>query len=164
MYKVIGGDGQEYGPVNSDQIQMWLSQGRLTLDSTVIDMVSGQRMAVRSLPGLTYQQPQYPPPGFQQPNVGTTQPIYASYNRYPQTGAPATKSKAIAAVLAFFLGSLGIHRFYLGHNDTAVIMLLCGTVGWFFCIPGIVVSIWAIVDMINILAGNLTDVSGAPLT
>lgn len=161
MYKVIGGDGLEYGPVNSDQIEMWLSQGRLTMDSALIDKVSGKRMVVRDLPGLTYQQPQPPPSGYRPPNIGTTQPIYAQYS---PLGAPPAKSKAIAAVLAFFLGGIGIHRFYLGHTNTAVIMLICGTVGWFFCIPGIVVSIWAIVDMINILAGNLTDVSGAPLT
>ena len=34
------------------------------------------------------------------------------------------KNKWIAAVLAWFLGWLGIHKFYLGHNGAGVIYLL----------------------------------------
>lgn len=34
------------------------------------------------------------------------------------------KSKGIAILLAFFLGGIGIHRFYLGQNLTGVLYLL----------------------------------------
>ena len=34
------------------------------------------------------------------------------------------KSKMAAGLLAIFLGSLGIHKFYLGYTKEAVIMLL----------------------------------------
>jgi len=30
MYKIIGGDGREYGPVTLDQIRDWIAQGRAT--------------------------------------------------------------------------------------------------------------------------------------
>ncbi len=44
------------------------------------------------------------------------------------------KSKVTAALLAFFLGGLGIHKFYLGHNLAGILYLLFF---WTF-IPGII--------------------------
>lgn len=35
-----------------------------------------------------------------------------------------TKEKIVAGLLGIFLGSLGIHKFYLGYTKEAVIMLL----------------------------------------
>ena len=34
------------------------------------------------------------------------------------------KSKMVAALLAFFLGALGVHQFYLGHGGRGAAMLL----------------------------------------
>jgi TM2 domain-containing membrane protein YozV len=74
----------------------------------------------------------------------------------------APKSKVAAILLAFFLGALGIHRFYLGHTGTGVAMLLITvlTCGY----GGIITGIWALVDLILIATGGLGDVSGQPLT
>jgi len=57
------------------------------------------------------------------------------------------KSKLTAILLCFFLGSLGIHRFYLGYTLIAVIQLL--TFGGFL--------IWVIVDLIRLTIGSLKD-------
>lgn len=35
MYKIIGGDGKEYGPISADQLRDWLAQGRLNAQSRV---------------------------------------------------------------------------------------------------------------------------------
>ena len=57
------------------------------------------------------------------------------------------KSKLTAILLCFFLGSLGIHRFYLGYTLIGVIHLL--SFGEFL--------IWVIVDLIRLIIGSLKD-------
>ena len=58
------------------------------------------------------------------------------------------KSKIIACLLALFLGSIGVHKFYLGYNTQGIIMLLCGTVGWILFLPPIVMAIIALIEAI----------------
>ena len=57
------------------------------------------------------------------------------------------KSKTVAAILCWFLGVLGIHRFYLGYTLYGVIQLL--TLGG--------LGIWTLIDFIRILTGSLKD-------
>lgn len=79
--------------------------------------------------------------------------------------AVGTKSKLAAGLLGIFLGSLGIHNFYLGFTKRAVIQLLLGTVGGLACGIGTVVSgVWGLVEGIMYLSGSKdTDASGAKL-
>jgi hypothetical protein len=63
------------------------------------------------------------------------------------------RSRLAAALMAFFLGWLGVHRFYVGKIGTALLMVL--TFGGF--------GIWATIDLIMILAGAFTDAGGRPL-
>lgn len=35
MFKIIGGDGQEYGPVSADQLRQWITEGRVNLQTRV---------------------------------------------------------------------------------------------------------------------------------
>lgn len=59
------------------------------------------------------------------------------------------KNKIVAALLAFFLGGLGIHKFYLGKN-TAGIIMLCSTLFGIILlfIPTIIVSVIAFIEFI----------------
>lgn len=80
------------------------------------------------------------------------------------------KKKIVAALLAFFLGGLGIHNFYLGHKKKAIIQLalyLVGCVLTFLLGIGAIlcsaVGIWAFVEFIMILIGKIGDAEGKPL-
>ena len=61
------------------------------------------------------------------------------------------KSQIIALLLCFFIGYLGIHRFYLGYIGIGVIQLLtAGCCG-----------IWTLIDFIRIITGDLQPIDGA---
>lgn len=53
------------------------------------------------------------------------------YNEENQYGSsvPGEKSKLVAGLLALFLGTLGIHKFYLGYKNEGFIMLGCTLLG-----------------------------------
>lgn len=63
-------------------------------------------------------------------------------------GINLEKSTVVYILLAFFLGAWGAHKFYAGRNGEGIAMLLMGTIGWLLIIPGIVVCIWALIDLI----------------
>lgn len=60
------------------------------------------------------------------------------------------KSQLIALLLVVFVGSLGIHRFYLGYTWQGVVQLL--TLG--------ACGIWSLIDLIRIITGDLGPKSG----
>ena len=36
MYKIIGTDGKEYGPVTTDQVRQWITEGRANAHTKVL--------------------------------------------------------------------------------------------------------------------------------
>lgn len=76
---------------------------------------------------------------------------------------PNAKSKVAAALLAFFLGGIGIHNFYLGYTGKGIAQLLISLLSCGFLAP--ISGIWAFVEFIMILIGSIsTDANGVPLT
>lgn len=63
------------------------------------------------------------------------------------------RSYAATLILCFFLGILGIHRFYAGKIVTGILMLI--TTGGFL--------IWWIIDLIVIIFGGFKDKQGKPI-
>ena len=59
--------------------------------------------------------------------------------------AAGEKSQIIAAILCFFLGGIGIHRFYLGYTWQGIVQI--------FTLGGC--GVWALIDFVRILLGDL---------
>jgi TM2 domain len=109
-----------------------------------------------------------PPPSPAPPPPGVSAQAYGPQGYgypypYPLPGAPygvdrfgrpySEKSKIVAGVLQLVLGGFGAGRWYTGHYGIAVAQLLtCGGLG-----------VWALIDGIMMLVGDVTDPQGRPL-
>ncbi|NBU32194.1 MAG: TM2 domain-containing protein [Actinobacteria bacterium] len=63
------------------------------------------------------------------------------------------KDFVVASVLSWLLGVFGVDRFYLGYTALGILKLItfggCG--------------IWALIDFVLLITGNLPDAQGRPL-
>ena len=181
---VQGADGQSYGPVDLATLQQWVMQSRVGQRTMLTDVNNGLQQAAGNVPGLSQlfrqqqslmQAPgpyqggvgQFPTPG--SANVSLTPYDPARYGgTLPQGGyvdpmaayAPP-KSKVVAILLCFFLGSLGIHNFYLGRTTEGVVELAISilTLGW--CAPFI--FLYNINEIYLIASDRMPDKYGRPL-
>lgn len=64
------------------------------------------------------------------------------------------KDWLVTLLLCFFLGTIGVHRFYAGKIGTGILQLI--TLGG--C------GIWTIIDLIMVLTGKFTDKNGYEIT
>ncbi len=109
MYKIIGADGKEYGPVNAEQLRQWLNEGRLNQQTRVMPESGGNWSPLSAYPELS------PSPG-----VPPMPP--------PRTSDRAS-NKIASGVCGILLGCLGVHKFILGYTGAGLIMLLVSVVG-----------------------------------
>ena len=101
-----------------------------------------------------------PSPAIVSPGSGSQNIIINMANPAPAQYVGPPKSKVVAFLLAFFLGTLGVQRFYLGHVVSGVVMLVLSLT--FF---GLIITVpWALIDCILILAGGLKSRDGRALT
>lgn len=77
--------------------------------------------------------------------------VYRVPGSVPATAAPprrrSDRNKIVAALLAFFIGTLGVHRFYLGRTGSGIAMLVlsCTLIGLLVTGP------WALIDFVRYL-------------
>lgn len=130
-------------------------------------------------PQSSYANPQQPPYSNQQQNTNPPQPPYAGQQPYTGPQGPYAngnwqqgysgyqqKSKLAAGLLGIFFGGLGIHNFYLGYTNKALIQLLVSILGGVVTlgIASFAMWIWGFVEGILILTGSINvDARGIPL-
>jgi hypothetical protein len=145
MFKIIGTDGKQYGPVSADQLRRWIVEGRANASTLVQAEGSTDWKPLSSFPEFAAQ------PGPTPLGQYSAPPVLAPFDE--------RKSKLAAGLLGIFLGGFGVHRFYLGYTAIGVVQILvtiitCG-VGHF----------WGFIEGILIIAGTTitTDADGRPL-
>lgn len=102
--------------------------------------------------------------------------IQKEHKKYKPVESP--KSRLIAALLAFFFGDLGAHRFYVGRYFSAIIQMILGLsfiisllLLWFgeleesifVYFAGILWSFWIVIDFLMILCGVFKDKDKLPV-
>lgn len=121
MYRIIGVDGQQYGPVSAEQIRRWLGENRLN---------------AQSLAQLEGTQDWKPLATF--PEFATDVKVPPALNPAPaltSTAHPRAGSKIAAGICGILLGSLGVHKFILGYTGAGLIMLLVTLLTCFIASP-----------------------------
>jgi TM2 domain-containing membrane protein YozV len=90
-------------------------------------------------PQQNWQQQQPQPPQYGQPQYGQ-QPTYGMAPQYGQP-YPQRKDKTTAALLAIFLGGLGIHKFYLGGSKQKTAGIIQIVVSFVTCGVGTIIPL-----------------------
>jgi len=122
---VVGDDGRRYKFGPSD----WAHRGEPAVGMFVdFENNESQALSIFPVPGTSPPDPPVPAPPAPAPDQHD-------------------RNKYVAALLAFVLGPLGIHRFYLGRTGSGITMLVmtCTLVGLIISAP------WALIDMIRYL-------------
>jgi TM2 domain-containing membrane protein YozV len=122
---VAGDDGRRYAFRPAD----WADRGEPAIGMLVDFETSESRaLSIFPVPGAS------PPPAL----VRSSSSIAVE---------ESDRNKFVAALLAFFFGPLGIHRFYLGRVGSGVTMLVlsCTIIGLLATVP------WALIDMLRFL-------------
>ena len=125
MYKIIGADGKEYGPVSAELLRDWIQQGRVSPQSQVRPE------------GSTEWKPLVNFPEFTAPS--TTPPLMS-----PPIKDDRASPKIAAGVCGILLGSFGVHKFILGYTGAGLIMLLVTLLTCFLAAP--VMSIIGLIE------------------
>tara|TARA_R110002096_G_scaffold252520_1_gene445444 strand:+ start:73 stop:534 length:462 start_codon:yes stop_codon:yes gene_type:complete len=130
-----------YGPYSLQEVNSMLTSGRLDRDDLAWIEGSPDWTSLRSIPGVLAVPP--PPP--------------RTSRRSAEHDPDASERQILPAFLmAFFVGPLGIHRFYVGKTGSGIAMLIL-TLTLF---GAIITAIWALVDWIMIVTGAFTDAEG----
>lgn len=114
MYKIVGADGQQYGPVDADQIRRWLAENRVRPDTLVQAEGTSEWKPLSAHPEFVSDAKSAPPP---------PPPPQASAP-WPSNTASRASTKIPAGVCGIILGCLGIHKFILGYTGPGLILLL----------------------------------------
>jgi TM2 domain-containing membrane protein YozV len=125
MYRIIGINGQQYGPVPPEQLRRWLAENRVNAQSLVQAEGTQDWKPLSTFPEFAADLKTAPPP---------IAPPGAAPGTDPDVAARAS-SKIAAGICGILLGSFGIHKFILGYTGAGLIMLLVSILTCFIAAP-----------------------------
>jgi len=130
MYKIIGVDGRQYGPVSAEEIRRWVADKR----------VNAQTLA------QTQGAQEWKPLGSFSEFASELKAVPPLIAPPPSAVVSRASNKIPAGICGILLGSLGIHKFILGYTGAGLVMLLvtiltCGIAGVVMHIIGLIEGI-----------------------
>jgi TM2 domain-containing membrane protein YozV len=128
MYKIIGADGQPYGPVNAEQLRRWIAENRVNAQTLAQTEGAPDWKPLASVPEFASELKMVPP---------TIAP--------PSVLAARASNKIPAGVCGILLGALGIHKFILGYTGAGLVMLLVSLLS---CL-----TLWPVMHLIGLIEG-----------
>ena len=136
MYRIVGKDGQQYGPVTAEQLRNWIAENRANAQTLAQAEGTQDWKPLGSFPEFAADLK--PPP------LSATAP--ATITPPPAAPVPRASNKIAAGICGILLGSLGIHKFILGYTGAGLIMLLvtvltCGVGGCVMHLIGLIEGI-----------------------
>jgi hypothetical protein len=104
MYRMIGADGREYGPISADQLRQWIGQGRANAATSVLPEGASEWKPLGSLPEFSMLFAAPTPAPTPTPTATPVTPAVLPY--YP-VQPPRTNGLATAALVLGILSVIG---------------------------------------------------------
>lgn len=141
MYKIIGADGKEYGPITAEQLRQWIAEGRANAQSQILAEGTTEWRPLSEFPefaALPVSTPGGPGalPGYQVSTTGAADRV----------SAPAIGLIVVAAVgfliqaLGLVMNALGVTFGQMEGGQEAWMNLASGSIGIVSSIIGILIS------------------------
>jgi hypothetical protein len=139
MYKIIGADGKEYGPITAEQLRQWMTEGRVSAQTQVLPEGAAQWTTMGQLPEFAGTAPGPVPTISVQP---TFQPAGADQVNGPATGLIVVAVLGAIAQVASLVLNLAGTSFMASSRmpREAWANMFSGTLGVVSSALGIVVS------------------------
>ncbi len=147
QWRVLTEDGKQFGPVDRNELESWVRDGRLTGRCQVAREGDQQwRWASDVFAELASTGPQ-PKPGH----------VVSTTRTHTSSGEVESDRSFVVAVLLGvllpFFGINGVHRIYTGHIGIGILQLI--TLGGCY--------IWQLIDVILLVCGGVRDAEGRKL-
>ncbi len=141
MYRIIGADGKEYGPVSADQMKQWIAEGRVNLQTRVLAEGTTEWKTIAELPEFAAPTPT-PAPGAPPPPPMSAIPVMPSTPVYGSAGdevnGPGIALIVLGAInivlalgrMALMVTGFGMSAFQSGSNEMEkAVLAFFGTFG-----------------------------------
>ena len=142
MFKIIGADGKEYGPVTAEQLKQWLAEGRVNPQTKVLPEGATEWRTLAEIPEFAAALPIRPPAT---PAMAAGVVTAADRVRGPAVGLIVTAVLGFVAnvfglILNLFAAGLGTAAARTNPEFERLFSMFSGTVGVVSSLVGIVVS------------------------